>query len=63
MAVAESAADVLLSQVGYTYDAAGRLRMEIDAVGQRVHHLHDAAGRKIAQVDAEGGLTEYVYTP
>ncbi|WP_157768492.1 hypothetical protein, partial [Burkholderia ambifaria] len=63
VAVAESAADVLLSQVGYTYDAAGRLRMEIDAVGQRVHHLHDAAGRKIAQVDAEGGLTEYVYTP
>ncbi|MBN3816361.1 LysM peptidoglycan-binding domain-containing protein [Paraburkholderia sp. Se-20369] len=63
VALAESAADVLLSQVGYTYDAAGRLRMETDAVGQRTHYLHDAAGRKIAQIDAAGGLTEYVYTP
>ncbi|OXI87197.1 hypothetical protein CFB40_16105 [Burkholderia sp. AU31652] len=63
VALAESAADVLLSQVGYTYDAAGRLRMETDAVGQRSHYLHDAAGRKIAQIDAAGGLTEYVYTP
>ncbi|WP_338638622.1 LysM peptidoglycan-binding domain-containing protein [Burkholderia pyrrocinia] len=63
VAIAESAAGVLLSQVGYTYDAAGRLRTETDAVGQRTHYLYDAAGRKIAQVDAAGGLTEYVYTP
>ncbi|HEF5873488.1 TPA: LysM peptidoglycan-binding domain-containing protein, partial [Burkholderia cenocepacia] len=63
VALVESAADVLLSQVGYRYDAAGRLRMETDALGQRTHYLHDAAGRKIAQIDAGGGLTEYVYTP
>ncbi|MEN8517159.1 LysM peptidoglycan-binding domain-containing protein [Burkholderia sp. RS02] len=63
VAIAESAADVLLSQVGYTYDAAGRLRAETDAVGHRTHYLYDPAGRKIAQVDAAGGLTEYVYTP
>ncbi|KVO27578.1 LysM peptidoglycan-binding domain-containing protein [Burkholderia ubonensis] len=63
VAVAESAAGVLLSQVGYAYDAAGRLRMETDAVGQRTHYLYDPAGRKIAQIDAAGGLTEYVYTP
>ncbi|MDY7805968.1 hypothetical protein U0E23_26345, partial [Burkholderia stagnalis] len=63
VAVTESAADVLLSQVGYTYDAAGRLRMETDALGQRTHYLYDPAGRKIAQIDAAGGLSEYVYTP
>ncbi|MGT0244769.1 LysM peptidoglycan-binding domain-containing protein [Burkholderia pyrrocinia] len=63
VAIAESAAGVLLSQVGYTYDAAGRLRMETDAVGQRTHYLHDAVGRKIAKIDGTGALTEYAYSP
>ncbi|WGS41650.1 LysM peptidoglycan-binding domain-containing protein [Burkholderia sp. JSH-S8] len=63
VAVTEFAGDVLLSQVGYIYDATGRLRMETDALGQRTHYLYDPAGRKIAQIDAAGGLTEYVYTP
>jgi YD repeat-containing protein len=51
-----------LSEIRYTYDAAGRLRFMTDATGVRQHVLYDAAGRKSADIDGNGTLTEYVYS-
>ena len=45
----------------YRYDRLGRLRIETDATGLKIHHLYDAAGRKIADIDGDGSLTEYGY--
>jgi YD repeat-containing protein len=50
-----------LGTTTYTYDADGRLRMVIDANGNKSYVLYDASGRKVADIDADGELTEYVY--
>ena len=50
-----------LNSTSYTYDAAGRLRMTENAIGQKQYFLYDISGRKIAEVDSDGSLVETFY--
>lgn len=56
-----AAAKSSLGTTTYSYDAAGRLRIAIDAEGARQFYLYDAASRKIGEIDGDGTLTEFIY--
>lgn len=45
----------------FKYDALGRLRTAIDALGGRNFTFFDNAGRKVGDIDRNGFLTEYRY--
>jgi YD repeat-containing protein len=45
----------------YSYDVAGRLRIQTDPALVKQFFFYDEAGRKVAQVDGDGSLLEYVY--
>jgi YD repeat-containing protein len=45
----------------YRYDTLGRLRLKVDAAGQRQFFLYDAVGRRVAEIDNDGTVTEYRY--
>jgi len=45
----------------YTYDQLGRLRVAIDATGNKSYMEYDAVGRKIADIDQAGNVVEYKY--
>jgi len=45
----------------YLYDKNGRLRVAIDAVGNKSFYLYDKAGHKIADINHHGQIIEYRY--
>ncbi|AMO95601.1 lysM domain protein [Collimonas fungivorans] len=61
IALTQSSSGTLLSQVLHAYDADGRLRMDVDANGQKTHYLYDKSGQRVAKIDPDGALTEYRY--
>ncbi len=61
VAVAESQAGRVLSQVSYQYDRNGRLRLTEDASGAKTHYLYEKRAGKWRLIDASGALTEYRY--
>ncbi|OLL30852.1 hypothetical protein BTH42_14850 [Burkholderia sp. SRS-W-2-2016] len=63
LAVVESARGAVLSQVLNYFDVNGRLRMTVDANGERTHYLYNRAGMRVAEIGPDGTLTEYTYTP
>ncbi|MDR5774170.1 MULTISPECIES: hypothetical protein, partial [unclassified Caballeronia] len=62
IAVADTLAGKVLSQVQQAYDANGRLRMTTDANGGVTHYLYNARGQRTAQIAPDGTLTEYVWS-
>lgn len=61
IALAQSSSGTVLSQVQHYYDADGRLRMDVDALGQKTHYLYNSVGQRVAKIDPDGVLTEYAY--
>jgi RHS repeat-associated protein len=48
-------------QIGYQYDAAGRLTESTDAAGRVARQTYDGAGRTASVTAPNGGVTRYVY--
>ncbi|MGU7783235.1 LysM peptidoglycan-binding domain-containing protein [Burkholderia sp. PU8-34] len=61
IAVTNSFAGQIVSQVRNYYDANGQFRMTKNANGQDTHSLYNMRGDVIAQLASDGTLTEYVY--
>ena len=61
IAVTDTSAGRIISQVRNHYDAKGQLRMTTDANGESTHYLYDNRGSLVARIEPDGTLTEYVY--